>query len=464
MSNECFICENKTTDVDYVSCVICHLIFHINCLKLNDNVIEFLNERNNICWKCELCSNYNSPNCDAKLNVLTKKLNNLYNEFKLFRDSFACTSKAIKSVNTRSKAKLKLNTSVNSNVINKSFSSPALPRKTTKSINVTPLPLRNAKSKPVSSANKKSSSVSVTADNKTINVNSNNNVPLNSELVKSKAKTATVITHTQHDDSRSLNDAVEVPTTSDDTLNVANKVATVNFGDDTNGTYSSVMPVSDDIADDVSGAVTASVAGVLGVHNAALGADVADFADLAGDNVSDGVADDDVGAGIADTIIVADVAVVADVDDVADALNACGNAVTFNNGSAAVNESIARKVVNRNHFARTVRGSCDILQNDVVLKLNWFHLGSFRPSISCEVIVNHLAAALYLNPSVISCYKLIKRGELEENIKFINFKIGVPAEYNDAMYHENIWPIGTKLRAFRFDLKNEGVRLQEDRT
>lgn len=50
----------------------------------------------------------------------------------------------------------------------------------------------------------------------------------------------------------------------------------------------------------------------------------------------------------------------------------------------------------------------------------------------------------------ISCFKLVKKDALLNELNSVNFKIGVsPALYNKLL-DANLWPIGINVRPFRF--------------
>ncbi|XP_067620346.1 uncharacterized protein [Eurosta solidaginis] len=117
------------------------------------------------------------------------------------------------------------------------------------------------------------------------------------------------------------------------------------------------------------------------------------------------------------------------------------NTNAFENNSAAANTNNARKVV------VGTRTSCEL---DVAARLEWFHVGSFKPSVETTDIATYIAKHTCIKENSISCYKLIKKDVAVETVSKVNFKIGVPSSDRAKIMDSGLWPSNVKIRPFEF--------------
>lgn len=87
---------------------------------------------------------------------------------------------------------------------------------------------------------------------------------------------------------------------------------------------------------------------------------------------------------------------------------------------------------------------------DVALKFKWVHLSSFKTSVSEENIISHVRKYLNIDVDRIVCYKLVKKDANLSDLKFLNFKLGVPSVYYDNLFNPNLWNSAIRIRPFKF--------------
>lgn len=123
--------------------------------------------------------------------------------------------------------------------------------------------------------------------------------------------------------------------------------------------------------------------------------------------------------------------------------------------SSAVNAEW-RNVTNRKqNKRRVVVGKNTNSELDVVTKKKWVHLGSFKPSVTAERIISYVSEHLHIDKDAISCYHLIKKDVSPQDLKYVNFKLGVSPEVYDSLFKPEIWTANIKIRPFKFFPKKQ---------
>ena len=94
---------------------------------------------------------------------------------------------------------------------------------------------------------------------------------------------------------------------------------------------------------------------------------------------------------------------------------------------------------------------------DVVVSNKWFHVSKFEPSTSELSLSTYVAKKFDVDVSSVKCFKLVKKDAT--NLKYINFKVGIPTNYHKLALIGSNWPKNTIVREFvpRDNTKNEEV-------
>lgn len=87
---------------------------------------------------------------------------------------------------------------------------------------------------------------------------------------------------------------------------------------------------------------------------------------------------------------------------------------------------------------------------DVVTSKKWVHLASFKVTVTAERIISYVSEHLNIDKDTISCYPLIKKDVLVQELKYLNFKLGVAPELYDNLFKSELWTANIKIRPFKF--------------
>lgn len=87
---------------------------------------------------------------------------------------------------------------------------------------------------------------------------------------------------------------------------------------------------------------------------------------------------------------------------------------------------------------------------DVVLKKKWVHISSLKPSVSENTIIDYVSRHLNIGKEHLECFKLVKKDASLENLKYINFKLGISSDYYNDLLSPSLWPSNVRLRPFKF--------------
>lgn len=117
-----------------------------------------------------------------------------------------------------------------------------------------------------------------------------------------------------------------------------------------------------------------------------------------------------------------------------------------------------RKIRTRKH--KVVVGDNDNSELDVVIKMKWVHLSSFKPSVTEDNIISYVEKHLDIGKSNISCYKLIKKDVETKDLRFINFKLGVSSVFYEQLFKPELWTADIKVRPFKFFPKKPTLERQ----
>lgn len=132
------------------------------------------------------------------------------------------------------------------------------------------------------------------------------------------------------------------------------------------------------------------------------------------------------------------------VDEFSDAVSESVHDVNVNN--ARWNNVTTRK----QRKARVlVVGDNNNTELDVVVQKKWVHLSSFKNTVTEDQIIDYVGKRLDIDKSHISCFKLVKKDVSVNDLKFVNFKLGVSPGFYDALFKPELWTADIKVRPFK---------------
>ncbi|XP_017468772.1 PREDICTED: uncharacterized protein LOC108360840 [Rhagoletis zephyria] len=112
--------------------------------------------------------------------------------------------------------------------------------------------------------------------------------------------------------------------------------------------------------------------------------------------------------------------------------------------------STVEKKKRKNLNKKTVWGANTNIELEVAVRHKWLHLSSFSKSVTEDNIIDYVAKHSTVNKNSMSCYKLVKKGTPDADLKRINFKLGVPEYSFDSILNSDLWPVNVAVRPFRF--------------
>lgn len=76
------------------------------------------------------------------------------------------------------------------------------------------------------------------------------------------------------------------------------------------------------------------------------------------------------------------------------------------------------------------------------------HLSSFKNTVTEDDIISYVSKHLDIDKLHISCFKLVKKDTAVDDLKFVNFKLGVTSSFYDNLLNPDLWTMDIKVRAF----------------
>lgn len=123
--------------------------------------------------------------------------------------------------------------------------------------------------------------------------------------------------------------------------------------------------------------------------------------------------------------------------------------VVIDSGSAA-NAVWKNVTMRKQNKRRAVVGMNVNTELDVVTKMKWVHLSSFKPTVTVDRLMTYVCSYLKTEKDSIACYPLIKKGMNVENLRYVNFKLGVIPKLYDKLFDPDLWTANIKVRPFKF--------------
>lgn len=430
MYANCSKCNIAFSSDVFMRCEVCQSAFHTNCANIVETDLILIKNNKNIFWKCDVC-------CKNSLYRSMSKIIDLYNFFKEncgeFDEIYFSRINAIDNDDrrvTRSQNRGKCNELIGKN------SSPALNR-----IN-SPLPStsNNAKCSPLA-------------------LRSNKNVNKKSALTVGKHPSSS-------SPSSSSSSAVTTATSSASNTNSgkqSKKITKGLYGNNTTAVTctaatvlqcSLLQPAGTDEIDKVSPDISnnASLQSAAAVSTAVINKNTCVAATtIMKSNVD--VADSDYASIVSPAAVAGSSAsesntaaiIISSETDAAVIPNYAPDNVNRLNSN--------RGSINRSNVIAGISEQC--VGFKVVRKLRWYHISSFHPNTSPDDICTYIASKLRAVSSLFSCFKLVKHNGSAHNIKYLNFKIGIPTEYANIVFSADFWPVGVNIRSFAYVPKND---------
>lgn len=104
---------------------------------------------------------------------------------------------------------------------------------------------------------------------------------------------------------------------------------------------------------------------------------------------------------------------------------------------------------NKNKKRKVIVGQSNNSELDVIVQRKWVHLSSFKPTVTEDNIKMYVAKRIKINIEDIACFRLIKKDVNLEDVKKLNFKLGVSSEFYNELFDPRIWPSNIKVRHFK---------------
>lgn len=99
---------------------------------------------------------------------------------------------------------------------------------------------------------------------------------------------------------------------------------------------------------------------------------------------------------------------------------------------------------------KSVVGNAENNELDVRVMKKFVHISSFKPSVSEQDIISYVVKHTGILEHNIVCRKLVKRDAVSDDLKWVNFKLGVPQEFLKKLLVPDLWQAGIKVRPFEF--------------
>lgn len=108
-----------------------------------------------------------------------------------------------------------------------------------------------------------------------------------------------------------------------------------------------------------------------------------------------------------------------------------------------------------------VMGVNDSEDLDVIIQKKWIHISSFKSTMQCEKIIEYVSKTTEIGKQHMECYKLVKKDVDVNELKRVNFKLGIsPCFYNEII-DPKTWPSGIRVRPF-VNFPKKDVRMEQN--
>ncbi|XP_055905630.1 formin-J-like [Eupeodes corollae] len=78
----------------------------------------------------------------------------------------------------------------------------------------------------------------------------------------------------------------------------------------------------------------------------------------------------------------------------------------------------------------------------------WIHLSKFSRDTKPEDIINHISEKTNISPNHFKCYALVKKDTDTSKLKFVTFKLSVPASKYSIIMDSCLWPCFVQIKKF----------------
>lgn len=102
----------------------------------------------------------------------------------------------------------------------------------------------------------------------------------------------------------------------------------------------------------------------------------------------------------------------------------------------------------RNNKRNVVVGQSDNNELNVIARMRWVHLSSFKPTVTEDEIISYVTKHVNVDSQMLSCYKLVKKDVNVNDLKRINFKLGIASAYYDELFKPTLWTSEVRIRPF----------------
>lgn len=104
----------------------------------------------------------------------------------------------------------------------------------------------------------------------------------------------------------------------------------------------------------------------------------------------------------------------------------------------------------RVHTSKSSNGVAVLNSNEIDNSRKSIVVSNVAPNVSTEHLVKYLAPRLDINPDDIRVTTLIPRSVKADELKFMQFRISIPASVYNLVRSHTLWPNGVRIRDFVF--------------
>jgi len=76
------------------------------------------------------------------------------------------------------------------------------------------------------------------------------------------------------------------------------------------------------------------------------------------------------------------------------------------------------------------------------------HVGKFATDTEPNAVLKYVSTKLKVDASSLTVVKLVKKDVDVKNLKFVNFKLGIPDHLYDLVFKTDFWPNPVKVKRF----------------
>ncbi|XP_017462235.1 PREDICTED: uncharacterized protein LOC108355596 [Rhagoletis zephyria] len=139
------------------------------------------------------------------------------------------------------------------------------------------------------------------------------------------------------------------------------------------------------------------------------------------------------------------------------------DANTVNPAPASTQQPNDWKMVSKSRRPKLTKpliiGSNNNKELSVISQQKWLHVASFSTNVTAANIISYVSKHADIDAKFLNCYLRIKKDANLDELRKVNFKLGVSECFNDKLLNADIWPANVKIRPFWFFPKGDAPEL-----